>query len=113
MHAEHGAWPPPSSAYSFGMFFLFTFTLLPVDFVKNHSILSIILNSTLGRMHLRLDPVARLCLSLFLDLTPCGSSQHQVNFLSQGSGEGGSVFFTKKSGLIWDMEIFCHTSEQG
>lgn len=83
MHAEHGAWPPPSSA-SFGMFFLFTFTLLLVDFVKNHSILSIILDSTLGRVHLRLDPVAQLCLSLFLDLTPRGSSQHQVKFLSQG-----------------------------
>lgn len=83
MHAEHGAWPPPSSAYSFGLVFVHIHPP-PCRLCKNHSILSIILNSTLGTRHLRLDPAAQLCLSLFLDLTPRGSSQHQVKFLSQG-----------------------------
>lgn len=40
-----------------------------MDLVANHSILSIILNSTLGTRHLKLDPAAQLCQSLFSDPT--------------------------------------------
>lgn len=74
MHAEHGAWPAPSLACCFALVFIWRWLTLPMDLVGNHNILSMFLNSTLGTRHLKLDPVAQLCQSLFLDLTSQGSA---------------------------------------
>lgn len=71
MHAERNAWPTPSLAFSFGLVFNRRWLTTPMDSIGNHTILSVILNSTQGARHLKLNPTALLCQS-FLGSYPLG-----------------------------------------